>query len=124
MSVVMVEPTVSIKVTEPVGIVDVCVRSDTVAVNVAVCPLTRVAGLIVAAVAVVSPALNDVPLTETCWVLPATLSTLSVTVMPALKLPTDCGVKVTDTSQRVPAKSKMDEVHGLVSPELLEKSAV
>jgi hypothetical protein len=59
-----------------------------------------------------------------CCVLEATFSVLLVTIIPALKLPTDCGVKFTDTSQTVPAESEVDEVHRFVSPALLEKSAV
>ena len=54
------------------------------------------------------------PLTETCCVLPATSSVLLVTVMPALRLRTDCGVKTTDTSHGVPAESDVDNVHGFV----------
>ena len=91
---------------------------------VTVCPLFKVVGTIATAVVVVSPELKEVPLTETCCVLPATLSVLLVTVMPALRLPTDCGVKTTDTSHGVPAESDVDNVHGFVSPELLEKFAV
>src|SRR6266568_3809035 len=74
-SVVVVDPTVSVKVTEPVGMVVVCpdVVSDTVAVSVAGCPLTRDVGVIATVVDVVSPGLVPVPLTETCCVLPVTL---------------------------------------------------
>lgn len=67
---------------------------------------------------------NPVPLTETCSVLPLTLSELLIAVMPALRLPIDCGVNKTDTSQFVPGESDVDEVQGFSSPELWEKLAV
>ena len=98
--------------------------SATVAVMVAVWPAVSEEGLMVTVVDVVSPALIAVPLTETCWVLPATFRVLSVTVIPALRVPAVCGVKFTATLQAAPARSDMDEVQGLVSAELLEKSAV
>ena len=90
--------------------------SDTVAVIVTVCPAVTDDGFTDTVVAVVSPGLKLVPLTETCCVLPATLRVLFVTVMPALRLPTDCGVKFTETSQTVPADSEVDEPHGFASP--------
>ena len=62
-----------------------------------------------------------VPLTETCCVLPVTFSVLFVTVIPALRLPPVCGVKFTETSQRVPADSEVDDVHGFVSEVFWEK---
>jgi hypothetical protein len=57
-------------------------------------------------------------------VLPETLSVSFVTVIPALKLPTDCGVNWTDTSQLKPGKSDVDEVQGLMSAELAKKLVV
>jgi hypothetical protein len=106
--------------------VDACpeVVSATVAVIVAGWPLTSDVGLTVNVVAVVSPGFVPVPLAETCCVLPDTLSVLLVTVMPALMLPVDCGVKYVDTSQIVPCRSDVDEVHGLLSLEFMAKSAV
>src|ERR1700721_1008444 len=96
---VIVVPAVSVNVTEPVAVVDEWVVSDTVAGMAAGWPLTNEVGLMVTEVVVLSPGLVPVPLAETCCVLPATLSVLFVTVIPALMLPTDCGTKLTATSQ-------------------------
>ena len=112
---IVVVPTVSLKLTAPAGTVAGVVVSLTTAVSVAVCPATTATGFTVKVVDVVSVLLKEVPVTETCWVLPATLSALSVTVIPALRLPTDCGVNCTDTSHDVPDNRDVVEVHRFVS---------
>jgi hypothetical protein len=123
---IAVDPTVSVKDTAPVGTVDVwpAAVSDTVAVIVAVAPFSNDVGLTTTAVEVVSPGVKPVPLTETACVLLATLSVLFVSVIPALRLPTDCGVNCTDTLQTVPEVSEVAERHWLVDPVGWEKSAV
>ena len=123
---VVVDPSVSLKMTGPVGTVEVCpaVVSVTVAVIVTGCPMFAGEIFDVTATDVVSPGFRPVPLTETCCALPATLRVLFVTVIPALKLPTDCGTNVTETSQTVPLERDVEEVHGFASAELLGKLAV
>jgi len=123
---VTVEPTVSVKLTEPDGEFEVwpVAVSVTVAVIVTDWPLTTEVGLVVTVVAVLSFKFRPVPLTETCSVLPVTLRVLLVTVMPALRLLADCGVKFTETSHTVPGDNELEEVQGLVSLPLLEKFAV
>src|ERR1700677_4306727 len=122
----MVEPTVSMKLTEPVGEFEVwpVAVSVTVAVIVTDWPLITEAGLAATVVAVLSLTFRPVPLTETCSVLPVTLRVLLVTLMPAIRLPADCGVKFTETSHNVPGDNEVEEVQGLVSLPLLEKSVV
>ena len=128
----VVEVVKSVNVAVPVGLLTPLGRNgtsvgssaETVAVKVNNWPKVDDGGDTVTVVVVLRTELNPVPLTETCSVLPLTLSELLVTVMPALRLPIDCGVNRTDTSQFVPGESEVDEVQGFSSPVLAEKLRV
>ena len=61
------------------------------------------------------------PLTATCWVELVALRVLLVTVTLALRLPADCGVNFTETSQTVPAVKDVVDVQGSESLELLRE---
>ena len=121
-----VEPTVSRKLTAPVGMVDECpvAVSLTVAVNVSGCPMAAEVGLMETAVAVVAALIMPVPLTRISCVVPVTLSALLVTVMPALRLPADCGVNCTETLHAVPDVNEVLNRHWLLLPVGSEKFAV
>src|ERR1700677_128296 len=123
---VVLPPAGSVKATPPVGIVEVCpvAVSETLAVSDTAVPVFATVGVAATASTVVSAELTPKPLPDTCCVELATFRVLSVTVMPALKPPTACGVKFTATSQTVPAARDVVEVHRLVSPVLLEKLVV
>jgi len=126
----VVEVVKSVKVIVPVGIGVPRGRgrtlgssAETVAVKVNNWPKVDDEGDTVTVV-VVGIGLNAVPLTETCSVLPGTLSVLFVTAMPALRLPPDCGVNSTDTSQFKPSASDVDKMQGFSSLALWEKLTV
>ena len=82
------------------------------------------AGLGPAASAVLVVVSGPVPLTATFSAALLPLRLLLVTVMLALRLPTDCGVNSTETSHTSPAASDVPSAHRFVSPEFSEKFAV
>ena len=81
-------------------------------------------GVTTTAVKVASAVCMPVPLTEICCVLLGTFRVLFVTVMPALRLPADCGVNCTDTLHARPTVKEVLERHWLVLPVGCEKFAV
>ncbi len=68
--------------------------------------------------------LRPVPLTATFWVALVPLRWLFVTAMFVLRLPADCGVNRTETSQLSPGSRDVLEVQRLVAELFSEKSEV
>jgi hypothetical protein len=77
-------------------------------------PNRALVGVAETIVAVVSPAIKPVPPTETVWVEALTFSVLLATTMPALRLPTDCGVNCSETLHGMPLFSDVLSRHWLV----------
>ena len=120
---VILDPTVSVKVTWPVGTVEAlpAVVSVTVAVRVEVWPIVIGDGFMETAVAVVSGGPAARPLSVTCCVALARLRALVRRVRLALRLPATWGVNSIETSQAVPADSFVADVQRLGSLECSEK---
>src|SRR6266567_3009966 len=122
----VVVPTVSVNVTEPVGIEEPlpAAVSLTVAAIVTAWPYVAGDGPASTTVDVESPAVRPVPLTETGSLDPSMFNALFVTVISVPTLPTDCGVNFTAISHPVPGASEVADVQGFVSAASSMKSAV